>query len=105
MRKVIKLLIKIFIILLFLFGMTDKKYQYNKNGRIITPDRDVILQLPEDGGELWNRLIFESSPYLLQHSANPIDWYPWGEEAFKIAKELDKPIFLSDIPISRLRTS
>jgi len=95
MRKVIKLLIKIFIILLFLIGMTDKKYQYNKNGRVITPNRDVILQLPEDGGELWNRLIFESSPYLLQHSANPVDWYPWGEEAFKIAKELDKPIFLS----------
>ncbi len=42
-----------------------------------------------------NRLIRERSPYLLQHAHNPVDWYPWGEEAFKAAKELDKPIFLS----------
>ena len=75
--------------------MTNKKYQYNENGRIIIPDKEVISELPNDGGDLWNRLIFESSPYLLQHSANPIDWYPWGEDAFKLAKELDKPIFLS----------
>ncbi|MBT3223109.1 MAG: thioredoxin domain-containing protein, partial [Proteobacteria bacterium] len=42
-----------------------------------------------------NRLAEESSPYLLQHKDNPVDWYPWGEEAFKRALELDKPIFLS----------
>ncbi len=42
-----------------------------------------------------NRLIKEKSPYLLQHAHNPVDWYPWGEEAFKAATELDKPIFLS----------
>lgn len=42
-----------------------------------------------------NKLIYEKSPYLLQHAHNPVDWYPWGEEAFKLAKELDKPIFLS----------
>lgn len=42
-----------------------------------------------------NRLINEKSPYLLQHAHNPVDWYPWGEEAFNAAKELDKPIFLS----------
>jgi len=42
-----------------------------------------------------NRLIHQKSPYLLQHAHNPIDWYPWGEEAFAVAKELDKPIFLS----------
>lgn len=42
-----------------------------------------------------NRLISEKSPYLLQHSHNPVDWYPWGPEAFKKAKEEDKPIFLS----------
>ena len=35
------------------------------------------------------------SPYLLQHASNPVDWYPWSEEAFKIAKKKDKPIFLS----------
>lgn len=42
-----------------------------------------------------NRLIHEKSPYLLQHSHNPVDWYPWGTEAFSAAKEQDKPIFLS----------
>ena len=42
-----------------------------------------------------NRLTTEKSPYLLQHADNPVDWYPWGEEAFKKAREEDKPIFLS----------
>jgi uncharacterized protein YyaL (SSP411 family) len=42
-----------------------------------------------------NRLITESSPYLLQHAYNPVDWYPWGEEALCRAKSEDKPIFLS----------
>ncbi|MBN1221283.1 MAG: thioredoxin domain-containing protein [Anaerolineae bacterium] len=42
-----------------------------------------------------NRLAQESSPYLLQHAHNPVDWYPWGEEALGRAKTEDKPIFLS----------
>ncbi|MGI9387709.1 MAG: thioredoxin domain-containing protein, partial [Methyloligellaceae bacterium] len=42
-----------------------------------------------------NRLINEASPYLRQHAYNPVDWYPWGEEAFKKAKQENKPIFLS----------
>lgn len=42
-----------------------------------------------------NRLIDESSPYLLQHAHNPVDWYPWGEEAFAKARREDKPILLS----------
>jgi len=42
-----------------------------------------------------NRLVHEKSPYLLQHAHNPVDWYPWGEEAFQAAREKDKPIFLS----------
>lgn len=42
-----------------------------------------------------NRLKREKSPYLLQHADNPVDWYPWGDEAFKRAKKEDKPIFLS----------
>ncbi len=42
-----------------------------------------------------NKLINEKSPYLLQHAKNPVDWYPWGEEAFQKAKSEDKPIFLS----------
>ncbi|MCU0611030.1 MAG: thioredoxin domain-containing protein [Candidatus Eisenbacteria bacterium] len=42
-----------------------------------------------------NRLSGERSPYLLQHATNPVDWYPWGEEAFARARADDKPIFLS----------
>lgn len=42
-----------------------------------------------------NRLINDSSPYLVQHAHNPVDWYPWGEEAFAAARAEDKPIFLS----------
>ncbi|MCB9799188.1 MAG: thioredoxin domain-containing protein [Candidatus Omnitrophica bacterium] len=42
-----------------------------------------------------NRLIYEKSPYLLQHAYNPVDWYPWSPEAFEKAQKEDKPIFLS----------
>jgi uncharacterized protein YyaL (SSP411 family) len=44
---------------------------------------------------LVNRLAGEQSPYLLQHAANPVDWFPWGEEAFQKARDENKPIFLS----------
>ncbi len=42
-----------------------------------------------------NRLIHEKSPYLLQHAHNPVDWHPWGKEAFERAKKENKPVFLS----------
>ena len=42
-----------------------------------------------------NRLISEKSPYLLQHARNPVDWHPWGQEAFDRAKQEDRPVFLS----------
>ncbi|MFO8164021.1 MAG: thioredoxin domain-containing protein [Desulfatiglandales bacterium] len=42
-----------------------------------------------------NRLLYEKSPYLLQHADNPVDWFAWGEEAFRKAKKEDKPIFIS----------
>ncbi|GLI39747.1 thioredoxin domain-containing protein [Geobacter hydrogenophilus] len=60
--------------------------------RIFSTDRD---SLPPDGGEGFNRLIFASSPYLLQHADNPVEWYEWGEEAFARAQAEDKSIFLS----------
>jgi len=50
---------------------------------------------PKDEKKYSNRLKDEKSPYLLQHADNPVDWYPWGEEAFKKAIEENKPIFLS----------
>ena len=46
-------------------------------------------------GQRSNRLIQEGSPYLLQHAFNPVDWYPWGEEAFAAAAAADKPVFVS----------
>ncbi len=50
----------------------------------------------DDGSPMYtNRLILEDSPYLIQHAHNPVNWYPWGEEAFAAAKEQNKPIFLS----------
>lgn len=42
-----------------------------------------------------NRLINQKSPYLLQHAYNPIDWFPWGVEAFQKAEKEDKPVFVS----------
>ena len=42
-----------------------------------------------------NHLVNERSPYLLQHADNPVDWYPWGEEAFEKARREQKPVFLS----------
>ncbi len=52
--------------------------------------------LNDDGSPVYiNRLIREDSPYLLQHAHNPVNWYPWGEEAFREAKRLGKPVFLS----------
>lgn len=51
--------------------------------------------MPTDINEVSNRLLNETSPYLLQHAMNPVDWYPWGDEAFTKAKAEDKPVFLS----------
>ncbi|MEM9237534.1 MAG: thioredoxin domain-containing protein, partial [Verrucomicrobiota bacterium] len=59
----------------------------------------AILLLPVAAevkpGDKLNRLAKETSPYLRQHSGNPVDWYPWGEEAFEKARKENKPIFLS----------
>ena len=49
----------------------------------------------EDDGKKPNRLLKETSPYLLQHAYNPVDWHPWGEDALQKAIREDKPIFLS----------
>ena len=55
----------------FNFALGQEKAEHNKEAKFV------------------NRLEKESSPYLLQHKNNPVDWYPWSEEAFKKAKELD----------------
>lgn len=56
---------------------------------------DELGKLPVDGGPRFNRLVFEKSPYLLQHALNPVNWYPWGNEAFERAGIEEKPVFLS----------
>jgi hypothetical protein len=56
---------------------------------------ETFIQRKLQEGHTPNRLINEKSPYLLQHAFNPVDWYPWGEDAFAKAHEEDKPIFLS----------
>jgi len=62
-----------------------KKYNYDfKGGGVMTTNRRVP-----------NRLVNEKSPYLLQHAYNPVDWFPWCNEAFEKARKEDKPIFLS----------
>ena len=90
-------------ILIFIIGCNGmnsavepyKNYTYDENGRVITPSQEQLELISKDGGSMWNRLVFEKSPYLLQHAANPVDWFPWSNEAFDLAKKLNKPIFLS----------
>ena len=67
----------------------------HKHGRKPIPPPEILKKLPPDGGPDYNRLVFEQSPYLLQHAGNPVDWYPWGQEAFDKARKENKPIFLS----------
>ena len=64
--------------------------------RLSSDECDRPRQESPDGhtGQM-NRLATETSPYLLQHADNPVDWYPWGDEAFTRAREEDKPILLS----------
>lgn len=57
------------------------------------PTSSVLIRAKTDMKA--NRLFYEKSPYLLQHAYNPVDWYPWGEDAFKKAREEDRPVFLS----------
>ncbi len=54
-----------------------------------------VIPLPTDSAPVRNRLALEKSPYLLQHATNPVDWFPWSDEAFALAKAENKPIFLS----------
>src|SRR2546426_6310055 len=61
----------------------------------IAPLAALALPGAARAGRRENRLAREKSPYLLQHAYNPVDWYPWGEEAFEKARRENKPIFLS----------
>ena len=80
--------------LLFIHSVTMISAEESRT-REPLPTPEEIAGLPADGGEKFNRLVFEKSPYLLQHARNPIKWWPWSEAAFAEAKRLDKPVFLS----------
>ncbi|ABA89008.1 thioredoxin domain protein YyaL [Syntrophotalea carbinolica DSM 2380] len=72
--------------------MTNSQDRENLVSRLSEIDTSL---LPPDGGDRYNRLIFESSPYLLQHATNPVDWHPWGQQAFDLAREQNKPVLVS----------
>lgn len=55
----------------------------------------MVISHKKDSKKDYNHLKDEKSPYLIQHADNPVDWYPWGQEAFERAEKEDKPIFLS----------
>jgi len=76
-------------------GVTAKRIREAWEAR---PDGYVprTRHFAEDGGPLYtNRLFLETSPYLRQHAHNPVDWYPWGDEAFEVAAGLGRPVLLS----------
>jgi len=74
---------------------SDVKNSAHGNARMYRLANVDTTNLPSDGGPDFNRLIFSQSPYLLQHAENPVDWFPWCDEAFAKAKSEDKPVFLS----------
>src|SRR5438477_11424435 len=55
----------------------------------------LCCHIPKQMHQFSNKLVDETSPYLLQHAHNPVNWYPWGEEALERAKQEDKPILVS----------
>ena len=75
--------------------MNDSLGAKDENQRIRSLIELDKSTLPPDGGARFNRLIFASNPYLLQHAENPVDWFPWGEEAFAKAALEDKPVMVS----------
>ena len=64
-------------------------------GNLLAPGDYCVRMASPPAHKHTNRLINETSPYLLQHAHNPVDWWPWGDEAFAEARRLGKPVFLS----------
>jgi uncharacterized protein YyaL (SSP411 family) len=83
---------------LFVFALIAALFPLMAFSTSLTNKKNLIevqVQKRITAGETPNRLIHEQSPYLLQHAFNPVEWYPWGEEAFAKARAEDKPVFLS----------
>ena len=73
----------------------DEPTQEDRPPQRRMPSAEELQGLPPGGGPEFNRLVFEKSPYLLQHARNPVHWYPWGDAAFERARREEKPVFLS----------
>jgi len=84
LNKLMKIIVSIMVITLACIGPLTDVFSAKSEAQTAS-DQEIKF----------NRLIHESSPYLLQHAANPINWFPWGQEAFETAKREDKPIFVS----------
>ena len=80
-------------------GPHSEKLEHQLNRAMLTRGEDYqprTRHLSANGQAIYtNRLILEDSPYLIQHAHNPVNWFPWGEEAMTVAKKENKPIFLS----------
>tara|TARA_R110002096_G_scaffold46735_2_gene125049 strand:+ start:37155 stop:39503 length:2349 start_codon:yes stop_codon:yes gene_type:complete len=79
----------------FAAGQDEAQEPLRLDVRAPLPDAETIAELPPDGGPEFNRLIFSKSPYLLQHARDPVQWWPWCQEAFDKAAELDMPVYVS----------
>ncbi|HLG43288.1 MAG TPA: thioredoxin domain-containing protein, partial [Planctomycetota bacterium] len=89
------MVLALLVILVALYACAPQMSAEGPHRRRSLPTADEIKKLPPDGGPDYNRLVFEKSPYLLQHAGNPIDWHAWGDAAFEKARKEVKPIFLS----------
>lgn len=78
-------------------ALADRLAQAQRDHRLMRPRTPVRSQhLRTDGSpQFINRLVLEDSPYLQQHAYNPVNWFPWGDEAFAEAKRLGRPVLLS----------
>ena len=88
--RIYSLLIRSFILSIFMKGCVFNDMKANENNTSQQASQQKTLHKGKP-----NHLIREKSPYLQQHAYNPVDWYPWGDEAFQKAMKENKPIFLS----------
>ena len=97
MRRALPLLLLVGVLAASMFHVMQRNGSSAEGDRAMTPESNTPRDAQEEppAAAHTNRLAKETSPYLLQHAHNPVDWYPWGEEALRRAREENKPIFLS----------
>ena len=86
------------VIVVFVLAFGVRQFLLGGRGGTATEHRlasEVEIETNQKEHKYSNHLVNQTSPYLLMHAHNPVNWYPWGKEAFEKAKKEDKPIFLS----------